>query len=382
VATDTRLYLLRRTRELATRLNGLRATIIRTAEAHSTVLLPGYTHLQKAQPLLFAHHLLAWYWMLSRDFGRFKTAHLAADASPLGAAALAGTSYPLDRRVTATELGFSRPIPNSIDAVSDRDFLLDALYAATTTMIHLSRMAEELILWSSDEFGFITLSDSFSTGSSIMPQKKNPDFAELVRGKTGRVVGDLVGLLTVLKGLPLAYNKDLQEDKEGVFDALDTLELALEASEGMVATMRVNAEAMEASAEGGYMAATDLADFLVVRGRPFREAHEVVGKLVLLVEKTGRTLSQLTLGELGEAASEFADLPPSALDIRSVVARRTTEGGTAPERVADQLVLAKEQLQADEEALAGANLGAAEIVSAVGAGQQQGTVPRTDEEAL
>jgi argininosuccinate lyase len=287
--------------------------------------------------------------MLVRDFGRFKVAHLAADASPLGAAALAGTSYPLDREATATELGFSKVNPNSLDAVSDRDFLLDALYAATTTMIHLSRIAEELILWSSDEFGFITLSDAFSTGASIMPQKKNPDFAELVRGKTGRVVGDLVGLLTVLKGLPLAYNKDLQEDKEGTFDALDTLELALTAADGMIANLHVNAERMLVDAQGGYMAATDLADFLAMHGRPFREAHEIVGKLVLLAEKTGRTLAQLTAKELIEAAPEFTDLPPEALDIASVVANRTTEGGTAPVRVSEQLVLARQRLQQDQQ---------------------------------
>jgi argininosuccinate lyase len=385
VATDTRLYLLRRTLELASRINGLRATLIEVAEAHPDTIMPGYTHLQKAQPVLLAHHLLAWQWMLARDFGRFKIARLTADASPLGAAALAGTSYPLDRQTPATELGFSRVIPNSLDAVSDRDFLLDALYAASVTMVHLSRMAEELILWSTDEFGFITLADDFSTGSSIMPQKKNPDFAELVRGKTGRVIGDLVGLLTVLKGLPLAYNKDLQEDKEGVFDALDTLELALTATDGMVATMRVNAQAMLDDAQAGFMAATDLADFLTTRGLPFRKAHEVVGKLVLLAEKTGRTLAQLTADELCEAAGEFTelpatgeltelpatgelaelsaagelaelsaaggltDLPAVALDIANVVARRTTEGGTAPERVAEQLVQARRDLQRDQE---------------------------------
>ncbi|MDR2196520.1 MAG: argininosuccinate lyase [Coriobacteriales bacterium] len=351
VATDMRLYLLRRTRELAERINRLRATILKLAEDNPEVILPGYTHLQKAQPVLFAHHLLAWFWMFSRDFGRFKTAHRAADASPLGAAALAGSGYPLDRQMTAAELGFSQVIPNSLDAVSDRDFLLDALFACTTTVLHLSRLAEELILWSSEEFGFITLADAFSTGSSIMPQKKNPDFAELVRGRTGRIVGDLVGLITVLKGLPLAYNKDLQEDKKGVFDALDTLELALGATDGMLATLRVNSEHMFDGAQGGYMAATDLADFLVTRGLPFRRAHELVGRLVLLAEKTGRRLSQLTTEELLAADENFADLQPETLAVEHVVARRTTEGGTAPVRVAEQLLLAHSRLREDAAAL-------------------------------
>jgi argininosuccinate lyase len=228
-------------------------------------------------------------------------------------------------------------------------------------MVHLSRLAEEIILWSSEEFCFITLADAFSTGSSIMPQKKNPDFAELVRGKSGRVIGDLVGLLTVLKGLPLAYNKDLQEDKEGVFDALDTLEASLKATEGMIATMRVNAERMYAGAQGGYMAATDLADFLVMRGRPFREAHEVVGELVLLAEKSGRRLSELSVEEMVAAAEEFCELSPEALDVSKLVERRTTEGGTAFERVAEQLVLAHKSLHDDEAALGRTPLDAAAL---------------------
>ncbi|MDR2105979.1 MAG: argininosuccinate lyase, partial [Coriobacteriales bacterium] len=275
----------------------------------------------------------------------------AADASPLGAAALAGTGHPIDRQQTAAELEFSSVIPNSLDAVSDRDFLLDLVYACTVTMIHLSRLCEELILWSSDEFGFITISDGFSTGSSIMPQKKNPDFAELVRGKTGRVVGDLVGLLTVLKGLPLAYNKDLQEDKEGAFDAIDTLMLSLATVSGMLATMKVNAEAMHAGAQGGFMAATDLADFLVERGVPFRDAHGIVGRLVLVAEKSGRSLEQLSLAELREASEVFDEQALEALKIEHVVAQRTSEGGTAPLRLAEQLATAAQTLRADRELL-------------------------------
>lgn len=347
VATDTRLYIKQQAAALAQQLLEARAVFIQVAKDNSTVIMPGYTHLQKAQPVLFAHHMLAYYWMLTRDFTRMIAARDAADASPLGAAALAGTSYPLDRQQTAAALGFTEVIPNSLDAVSDRDFLLDLLYACTTTMVHLSRLCEELILWSSNEFGFITLSDTYATGSSIMPQKKNPDFAELVRGKTGRVVGDLVGLLTVLKGLPLAYNKDLQEDKEGAFDAIDTLNASLSAVTGMVATMQVNADVMLAGAQGGFMAATDLADFLAARGVPFRDAHEIVGKLVLTAEKSGKTLQQLTLSELQEASSIFDESALEVLKIETVVARRTTEGGTAPQRVAEQLALVEATLATD-----------------------------------
>jgi argininosuccinate lyase len=253
----------------------------------------------------------------------------------------------LDRRQTARELGFAAVIPNSLDAVSDRDFLLDLIYACTTAMVHLSRLSEELILWSTEDFGFITLDDSYSTGSSIMPQKKNPDFAELVRGKTGRVIGDLVGLLTVLKGLPLAYNKDLQEDKEGAFDAIDTLSASLSAITGMLATLRVNADTMFKAASGGFMAATDLADFMVGKGLPFRDAHEIVGRIVLHAEKGGRTLQDLSLEELQGFSPIFDDSALAAVDIAVVVARRTTEGGTAPTSVIVQIAQAEELLQAD-----------------------------------
>ncbi|MDR1184932.1 MAG: argininosuccinate lyase [Coriobacteriales bacterium] len=351
VATDTRLYIRERATNLTQQLLDAREVFIRVARDNTTVIMPGYTHLQKAQPVLFAHHMLAYFWMLTRDFQRMLTARDSANVSPLGAAALAGTGHPIDRQQTAAALGFATVIPNSLDAVSDRDFLLDLIYACAVTMTHLSRLCEEIILWSSDEFGFITLSDRYSTGSSIMPQKKNPDFAELVRGKTGRVVGDLMGLFTVLKGLPLAYNKDMQEDKEGAFDAIDTLSASLETVVGMVATMRINATAMLKGAQGGFLAATDLADVLAEKGVPFREAHEIVGKLVLDAEKKGKTLQQLSLDELRSISDAFDETALEVLAIETVVARRTSEGGTAPTRVAEQLALAEEILQADIERL-------------------------------
>jgi argininosuccinate lyase len=353
VATDFRLFCKAQAEALALRVNELRGVLIEVACDHPSVVMPGYTHLQKAQPLLFAHHLLAYYWMLARDFKRLVAAQDAADELPLGSAALAGTSYPLNRRQVADELGFAAVTANSLDAVSNRDFALDLLYACSVTMLHLSRLCEELILWSSSEFGFITLSDAYSTGSSIMPQKKNPDFAELVRGKTGRVFGDLQALLVTLKGLPLAYNKDMQEDKEGVFDAVDTLEASLRAVAGMLATMQVNAETMRAGALGGFMAATDLADFLVAKGMPFRDAHEVVGRIVLQAEKTGRTLQSFSLAELQAFSDVFDAEALAAIDIDKVVARRTTAGGTAPVQVAEQLNQARRQLAADTHLLQG-----------------------------
>jgi argininosuccinate lyase len=352
VATDTRLYVKERAADLAQQLLAVRAVFIRVARDNLSVIMPGYTHLQKAQPVLFAHHMLAYSWMLARDFQRMLVARDSADASPLGAAALAGTGHPIDRQQTAAALGFATVIPNSLDAVSDRDFLLDLIYACALTMTHLSRLCEELILWSSDEFGFITLSDRYATGSSIMPQKKNPDFAELVRGKTGRVVGDLMSLFTVLKGLPLAYNKDLQEDKEGAFDAIDTLSASLEIVAGMVTTMRVNAAVMFEGAQGGFLAATDLADVLAEKGVPFREAHEIIGRLVLDAEKSGKTLQQLSLDELRAVSKAFDETTLEVLAIETVVARRTSEGGTAPVRVAEQLTLAEQSLQEDTERLA------------------------------
>ena len=353
VATDTRLHAKRLAEGLCHQVLGLRRALLEVAEREFGVVMPGYTHMQRAQPVLFSHHMLAYYWMFARDFTRLRAAMDAADASPLGAAALAGTTYPLDRSATAAELGFSGVIPNSMDAVSDRDFLLDLDYACSVCMMHLSRLCEELIYWSSGEFGFITLSDAYSTGSSIMPQKKNPDFAELIRGKTGRVYGDLMALLTTMKGLPLAYNKDMQEDKEGVFDAVDTLGDSLVVMTGMVETMHVNADAMRAAAHGGFMAATDLADYLVGTGMPFREAHAVVGRLVLECEKAGKTLQELSADELAAFDDHFAADAREAVDIDAVVAKRTTAGGTGHDAVKEQLAQARARQSADMAAIMG-----------------------------
>jgi len=346
VATDARLHAKGLASSLAGAVASLQETLVARADEHFGAVMPGYTHLQKAQPVLLSHHLLAYVWMLDRDARRLHAAYEAADVSPLGSAALAGTTFPLDRRTVAEGLGFGGVTPNSLDAVSDRDFLIDLAYACAVTMMHLSRLCEELVLWSSDEFGFVTMDDGYSTGSSIMPQKKNPDVAELVRGKTGRVYGDLVGLLTVMKGLPLAYNKDMQEDKEGVFDAVSTLDACLRVTAGMVATLRVNEERMRAGARGGFMAATDLADHLAAHGVPFRDAHEVVGRLVLECERAGRTLQDLTLDDLRAASPAFGPDALDAVDLDLVVSRRTSEGGTGHDAVRAQLVLARDAVAA------------------------------------
>jgi len=347
VATDTRLYAKARATDVAYRIMCLRRTLVRLADEHFGVVMPGYTHLQKAQPVLFSHHMLAYAAMLARDFTRVRHAHEAADVLPLGSAALAGTTFDLDRDYVAGRLGFSAVSENSMDAVSDRDFLLDLVYASAVCQVHLSRLAEELIIWSTDEFGFVTMDDEFSTGSSIMPQKKNPDFAELVRGKTGRVIGDLTALLVTLKGLPLAYNKDMQEDKEGAFDAVDTLADSLRAMNGMLDTITVNADAMRLGALGGYMAATDLADYLVNKGVPFREAHEVVGKLVLAAEKDGRTLQGLSAEQYAAHDARFGPDVLDAVDIDRVVARRVSAGGTGHDAVRVQLGRVADEIAAD-----------------------------------
>ncbi len=341
VATDTRLYAKRRASELMDANVALREALIAQAEANFEVILPGYTHLQHAQPVLFSHHMLAYVQMLARDYDRLAAARDAADACPLGAAALAGTTYPLDRFATASALGFSRPIPNSLDAVSDRDFLLDLIYACSVSCLHLSRLCEEIVLWSSAEFGFITLSDAYSTGSSIMPQKKNPDFAELIRGKSGRVVGDLVALMMTLKSLPLAYNKDLQEDKEGAMDAADTLKDCYRCAAGMIATMTVNADAMAAQAKKGYLAATDVADYLAKKGLPFRRAHEVVGRLVLKCEQQGCDLEDLTPADFQAESDLFEADIVECLNLPAIVAARATYGGTGHDAVRSQLENAK-----------------------------------------
>jgi argininosuccinate lyase len=346
VATDVRLHAKRLAVSLAGGVADLQDALIARADEHFGAVMPGYTHLQKAQPLLLSHHLLAYVWMLDRDVRRLRAAFDAADVSPLGSAALAGTTLPIDRRTVAEELGFSGVAPNSLDAVSDRDFLLDMAYACAVAMMHLSRLCEELVLWSSEEFGFAVMDDAYATGSSIMPQKKNPDTAELVRGKSGRVYGDLVGLLTVRKGLPLAYDKDMQEDKEGVFDAAATLEGCLRVTAGMIATLHFDERRMRAGARGGFMAATDLADHLAASGVPFREAHEVVGRLVLECERSGRILQDLTLEELRAASPAFGPDALDALDLDLAVSRRTSEGGTGHDAVRAQLVLARDAASA------------------------------------
>lgn len=351
VATDTRLFAKKRAHDLMRANVALRHALVEQAEKHFDVILPGYTHMQHAQPVLFSHHMLAYVWMLTRDFERLAAAERAADASPLGAAALAGTTYPLDRQMTAAELGFSKVIPNSLDAVSDRDFLLDLDYACAVSCMHLSRLCEELALWSTSEFGFIELSDSFSTGSSIMPQKKNPDFAELIRGKTGRVVGNLVSLLVTMKALPLAYNKDLQEDKYGVIDSAKTLEDCLQCAAGMIETMQIKPDNMMVQAKKGHLAATDVADYLAKKGLPFRHAHEVVGHLVLLCEQRGCNLDDLSLGDFKAASPLFEEDITSALNLESIVKARTTEGGTGNSVVRQQLDQAKTVLANDEASL-------------------------------
>ena len=348
VATDIRLLAKELADDLLSENNSLREVLLDAAEKYVDVVMPGYTHLQHAQPVLLSHHLLAYFWMLTRDFDRLVIAFDAADANPLGSAALAGTSYPLDRDRTTELLDFATTMPNSLDAVSDRDYLLDLVYACAVSMMHLSRLAEEIVLWSTSEFGFITLADAWSTGSSIMPQKKNPDFAELTRGKMGRVVGHLMGLLVTMKGLPLAYNKDLQECKEGIVDAVDTLLGCYIAMEGMIATMKVNRKRMAAAAGEGFTAATDIADYLAKKGMPFREAHAVVGGLVLECEKRGCGLEDLTLDDLRAASDLFEDDIIGTLDPESIANARTTYGGTGEKAVRVQLTEAKERLGADE----------------------------------
>ncbi len=351
VVTDARLYAKELARELMVANVSLREALFEAAEKYFGVILPGYTHMQHAQPVLLSHHFMAYFWMFSRDFKRLSAALDAADMNPLGSAALAGTTYPLDREQTTKELGFAEAIPNSLDAVSDRDFLLDLNYACSVSVIHLSRLCEEIILWSTSEFGFITLSDSYSTGSSIMPQKKNPDFAELIRGKSGRVVGDLVALLVTMKSLPLAYNKDLQEDKEGAMDAAKTLYDCMVCAKGMIATMSINQDAMDEQAKKGYLAATDVADYLAKKGMPFRKAHEVVGHLVLLCDKRGCDLSDLSLEDFQAESKLFEQDITQALDLESIVAARTTFGGTGHAAVKEQMEQAKTLLNANKEVL-------------------------------
>ena len=337
VALDGHMFVKAACDETRALLRELIEAILSTAKAHLHTVMPGYTHLQKAQPITLAHHLMAWTQMFIRDDMRLGDCRRRADVMPLGSGALAGTTYPLDRQRVAQLLGFGQVSPNSIDGVADRDFMLDYLCAASISMMHLSRCCEELILWSTDEFRFVRMDDGFSTGSSIMPQKKNPDVAELIRGKTGRVYGDLTALLTVLKGLPLAYNKDMQEDKEALFDAHDTWGKCLVVFTGMFKTLSFDAAAMEKGAAGGFTNATDAADYLVKKGMPFRQAHETTGRMVLDCVKRGCALNDLTLGEMKAYSPLFDEDIYQAISILTCVAQRRVPGAPAPQAVEEAI---------------------------------------------
>ncbi len=335
VATDLRLYVRGVIDHLDEQLKGLQRALARQAKAHADAIMPGFTHLQTAQPVTFGHHCLAYVEMLGRDRERFAGARKRVNENPLGAAALAGTSFPIDREMTSRELGFASPMRNSLDAVSARDFAIETMAAAAICAVHLSRFAEELVLWTSAQFRFIKLSDRFTTGSSIMPQKRNPDAAELVRGKAGRVIGALVTLMVMMKGLPLAYGKDMQEDKEPVFDALDTLSLTVAATTGMVEDLQPDRDALRAAADSGFATATDLADWLVrVLGLPFRAAHHVTGALVAKAEAKGVDLAGLDLGEMQAVEAGITEDVYSVLTVEASVRSRRSLGGTAPENVA------------------------------------------------
>ncbi len=337
VALDIRLTLKPEIDGIVNQLKELVSMLADKAEEYSDTVMPGYTHMQRAQPVTFGHHLLAYCEMLLRDIDRFKDAKDRMDYCPLGSGALAGTTYPLDRELTASLLGFKGPTQNSLDGVSDRDFCAELAFASSLTMVHLSRFCEELVLWCSWEFKFIELDDAFSTGSSIMPQKKNPDLAELIRGKSGRVFGDLMGLLTMMKGLPLAYNKDMQEDKEAVFDAVDTLKLCLTPLIPMVKTMTVIKTNMRKAAAGGFINATDCADYLVAnKGVPFRDAYKITGELVALCIEKGTTLEELPLEKYKKICSEFDDGVYTAINLEKCVNDRTVLGGPAPSNVVAQ----------------------------------------------
>jgi argininosuccinate lyase len=337
VATDMRLWIRDALDQLDEQVADLQLALAEKAEAYAGAVMPGFTHLQSAQPVTFGHHLLAYVEMLARDRSRLRDARERMNECPLGAAALAGTSFPIDRHMTAKALGFARPTANSLDSVSDRDFVLETLSAASICAMHLSRLAEEIVLWATPQFGFVKLSDKFSTGSSIMPQKRNPDAAELVRGKAGRVFGALQGLLTMMKGLPLTYSKDMQEDKEGTFDAVQTLSLCLAASAGMVRDMQPDLKTMKKAAGLGYATATDLADWLVrVLKMPFRDAHHVTGRLVGIASAKGVGLEKLSLAEMQEVEPMISDEIFAVLGVERSVKSRTSYGGTAPANVKRQ----------------------------------------------
>lgn len=345
VATDFHLYLKRRLPKIIDEITTLQKTLVKMAEENVETIMPGYTHLQHAQPISYGHYLMAYYQMLKRDKERFEFNEKHTDMLPLGAAALAGTTFPIDRQYTAKELGFDEVYANLLDAVSDRDFALEFLSNCSILMMHLSRFCEEISMWVSYEFQYLKISDEYSTGSSIMPQKKNPDMAELIRGKTGRVYGDLMGLLATMKSLPLAYNKDLQEDKEGVFDAVKTVLPALKVFNGMIATLKVNKDKMRDSTKHDLSNATELADYLAAKGVPFRQAHGIVGKLVLDCIQTHRDLQDMSLKELQKASPVIQNDVYRELDPEVAVERRNSEGGTGFKQVRAQIERAKHELK-------------------------------------
>jgi len=344
VATDFRLYVRDQIDNIKKAIYDLLGVIISKAEDNIDLIMPGYTHLQTAQPILFSHWIMAYFHMLYRDYTRFDDCRKRLNYSPLGSGALAGTTFPIDRDFTARELGFIAPTENSVDSVSDRDFALEFMSAASICQMHLSRWAEELIIFSSSEFKFIELSDDFCTGSSIMPQKKNPDMAELIRGKTGRVYGNLISLLTTMKGLPLAYNKDMQEDKEPVFDTVNTLLTSLRIFAPMISKVRLNKEKMHRSAQLGYSTATDYADYLVTKGVPFRDAHHIVGETVAYAIKAGKDLSELTFDEFRQFTDKVDESIYNIVTVESCIEKRKSYGGTAKSEVVNQLQNAKKIL--------------------------------------
>jgi len=344
VALDAHLYMKEELKEIMGLVIDFQEAILNVAKENMETILPGYTHLQRAQPILFSHHLMAYYAMVDRDFGRLADCYQRTDMLPLGAGALAGTPFPIDREYVAELLNFSQIYDNSLDAVSDRDFMLEFISAASVIMMHLSRLSEELILWSSAEFDFVELDDAFCTGSSIMPQKKNPDVAELVRGKTGRVYGNLVQLLTVMKSLPLAYNKDMQEDKEFLFDTVETVKVTLAIYAQMLSNMKVKAEKMSQATKGGFVNATDVADYLAAKGIPFRECHEIVGKLVLGCIQAGKNIDDLTLAEFQAFSPAFQEDILETIKVENCVKARKSLGGTAPEQVERFIMKAEKQV--------------------------------------
>lgn len=345
VALDTKLFVLEEMGEVLSLVYALEETLLNLASDHLETVMPGYTHLQKAQPISLGHHLMAYFEMFRRDAGRLADARSRADEMPLGSGALAGTTFPLDRDMVREELSFSRLTLNSLDGVSDRDYLVEFEAASSILMMHASRLCEELILWSSDEFSFISMDDAYSTGSSIMPQKKNPDVAELIRGKTGRVYGNLMGSLSMLKSLPLAYNKDMQEDKEALFDTVDTVKKSLLTLRPMLATMTVHKAAMEKGARGGFTNATDVADYLAKKGLPFREAHRVVGELVFEAIRTDRSLEDLSLADYQAFSPVFEEDVFEAIDLRACVEKRELLGGPAAQTVSKHIDLGRAWLK-------------------------------------